>query len=91
MAERQRKAERAKLYESPVFKDLQKRLAANVRRLQAARGWTQEDAAHFCDMPLRLLQGVEGGTDNVTLVTLARLVEGFEVDAQELLSPDEEP
>ena len=90
MVERQRKAERAKLYKSPVFKDLQKRLANNVRRLRAAKGWTQEDAAHVCNMPLRLLQGIEGGTDNVTLITLARLVEGFQVDAQELLAPNDD-
>ncbi|MFZ5786785.1 MAG: helix-turn-helix domain-containing protein [Acidobacteriota bacterium] len=88
MTGRQRKSERAKLYESPVFKNLQARLAANVRRLRAARGWTQEDAAHACDMPLRLYQGVEGGKDNVTLVTLARLVEGFGVDVQDLLAPE---
>ena len=77
-------------YERPVFKDLQKRLAANVRRLRASKGWTQEEAAYQCGTPLRLLQGIEAGTDNVTLITLSRLAEGFEVDAQELLAPIEE-
>jgi transcriptional regulator with XRE-family HTH domain len=86
MAERHRKAERARLYESPVYKDLQMRLAANVRRIRTGKGWTQEEAAHRCSMPLRLYQGVEGGTANTTLVTIARLVEGLEVDAADLLA-----
>jgi transcriptional regulator with XRE-family HTH domain len=88
--ERRRKADRAKLYESPVYQDLQQRLAVNVRRLRTAKGWTQEECAHTCEMPVRLLQGVEGGSDNVTLVTLSRLVAGFGVDVQELLAPVEE-
>ena len=86
MAERRRRADRAKLYESIVYKDLQSRLAANVRRLRAAKGWTQEEAAHECAMPVRLLQGVEAGSDNSTLITVARLVEGFEIDVEELFA-----
>ncbi len=60
--DRRRKAQRAELYESPMFIELKGRLAANVRRLRA-------------------------GADNVTLVTVARLVEGFEVDVIELYRP----
>jgi transcriptional regulator with XRE-family HTH domain len=90
MADRRRKVDRAMLYDSPVFKDLQRRLAANVRRLRAAKRWTQEDAAHACGMPVRLLQGVEAGKDNVTLVTLARLVDGFGGDVQRLFAPADE-
>ena len=88
--QRRRKVERAKLYESPVYLELTKRLASNVRRVRVAKGWTQEEAAHHCGMPVRLLQGIEAGTNNVTLVTLARLVEGFSVDAQKLLAPTED-
>lgn len=66
------------------------RHASNIRELRKAKGWTQEDAAHACAMPVRLLQGVEAGSDNSTLITVARLVEGFEVDATELFAPTEE-
>lgn len=90
MSGRRRKEERAKLYESPVYKDLQQKLSANVRSLRKAKGWTQEEAAHRCGMPVRLLQGVEAGTENVTLITLSRLVEGFEVDVVVLLGSTSE-
>lgn len=73
-----------------MFLELKDRLAFNVRRLREAQGWTQEEAAHQCGMPLRLLQGIEARTDNVTLVTLSRLVEGFEVDVQDLLARPED-
>lgn len=33
---------------------------------------------------------MESGQDNITLITIARLVEGFGVDVQELLAPVED-
>jgi len=32
----------------------------------------------------RLIQGIEAGSDNVTLTTVARIIEGFEVEAPRL-------
>jgi len=69
-----------------MFIELKDRLAANVRRLQVARNWTQEDAAHNCEMPVRLLQGLEAGTDNQTFA-VGPLAGGAGVGVQELLPP----
>lgn len=81
---RQRRAERAAQYESAAYSAIQARLAGNVEHLRDQKGWTQEEAAHRCEMATRQYQHVEHGTANVTLTTLARLAEGFEVDVEAL-------
>jgi ribosome-binding protein aMBF1 (putative translation factor) len=86
-AERRRRPERAEQYESAAYRELQERLATAVRHLRGEKGWTQEEAAHRCGMTTRLLQRVEGSDVNLTLTTLARLCEGLEVDATQLLRP----
>ncbi len=78
---------RQSLYVSSTYHTLQRRLASNVERLRAERRWTQEEAARRCDMATRVLQRCEAiGSDagNTTVVTLARLCAGFDVDVTEL-------
>ncbi len=82
---RRRRPERERLYRSREYRELSARLAAHVRRLRAARGWTQEAAAERCEITPRMLQALEAGDSNATLVTLARLARGFAVDAAEFL------
>jgi transcriptional regulator with XRE-family HTH domain len=86
MAERRRKATRTPQYESAAYETWVERVAANVRRLREARGWTQEEAADMCELSRRHYQSVEAGTLNITVTTLARLTAGFDVDPIELVT-----
>jgi transcriptional regulator with XRE-family HTH domain len=83
---RRRRANRARLYRSPAYRELTARLAENVRRLRAARGWTQEQTAERCELAPRMLQAIEAGDANATLVTVARLAAGLGVDASQLVA-----
>jgi transcriptional regulator with XRE-family HTH domain len=85
MAQRRRKATRGSQYETPSFHEWVERTATNVRRLRAARGWSQEHAAEACELSPRHYQAVEAGALNLTVTTLARLTAGFGVDPIELL------
>jgi transcriptional regulator with XRE-family HTH domain len=75
------------LYKDLVYLDLISRLAANVRRLRAVRGWTQEEAADRCGMATLVLQTAEGGRKNFTGTVVARLCKGFGVDVRDLFAP----
>jgi len=52
-------------------------LGLRVRALRQARKWTLEEAAEAANLDLKHLQKVEAGKLNLTLVTLARIAEGF--------------
>lgn len=75
-------------YDRPEYQGLLDRLAANVRRLREAQGWTQKEAARRClDLPMPVYASIERAENNSTAVTLARLMVGLGVDAQDLLAP----
>ncbi len=85
---RRQSEKRGALYNSPTYVDFMARVASNVRRLRAERGWTQEEAAHRCqDMQPFVYRGIEAAKANPTAVSLARLAAGFNVDPSELLTP----
>ncbi len=70
----------------PTYQAALTRVATNLRRLRAARGWTQEETARRCaDMAPQYLQLVEREGANLTLSTLARLADGFGIDIGDLL------
>jgi transcriptional regulator with XRE-family HTH domain len=79
-------------YELPEYLDLLNRLAANVRALREAKGWTQDEAAHQClKMGVLVYASIERAENNLTAVTLARLAIGFGVDVRSLLDPAPPP
>ena len=62
------------------------RLAQAVKRRRVALGLTQEDAAHAIRIATRHYQKLESGEVNVTLRTLVRVAEAFEIEVRDLLS-----
>ena len=58
-----------------------------LRAARDERGWTQEEAGARCGMAMQQYQRIEAGRVNLTFTSLARLCEGFGVDACVLLSP----
>jgi transcriptional regulator with XRE-family HTH domain len=86
-APRRRRAERLPQYEGAVYRALLRRFTVRLRALRDERGWTQEEAGARCEMAMQQYQRIEAGRVNLTFTTLARLCEGFGVDACTLLSP----
>lgn len=78
--------DRTELREAPLVEELKHRLAANVRRLRLAKGWSQEAAADAADVSIRSYQTLEAGKTNATLVTVAALAKALGVDPSELLA-----
>jgi transcriptional regulator with XRE-family HTH domain len=70
-----------------VYIEMQTRLVEHLRRLREAKGWTQTEAATRLGMKVQQFQQIEAGTNNATMVTLARVAEGFGVDIVELFAP----
>lgn len=64
---------------SERFVDEKKAIGRRLRALRISRGWTLDKAAEQTGVDWRHVQMVEAGDTNVTLLTLVRLAEGFEV------------
>jgi len=60
-------------------------LAANLRQLREAKGWTQEDLANATGLQKTYISDVEQATINVTLASLETLARGLQCTAAELL------
>lgn len=65
--------------------DLVNRLAHNLRRLRAARGWSQDDLAEASGLDRTYVSGIERGRRNPTLRVIERIALGLGVDPSELI------
>lgn len=75
-------------YTGPTHAMLLATVAANVRRLREARGWSQTECAPQCGgMSVYQLHLVETGNANFTASVLAQLCDGFGVPVGELFAP----
>jgi transcriptional regulator with XRE-family HTH domain len=61
------------------------RLAANLRRLRKARGYTQERLGKLCGLTKNYISNVEQATVNVTLANLEALAKGLNCRESDLL------
>lgn len=59
--------------------EVQRSIAANVRRWRARRGLTQEALAEAAELGPVHLRKIERGTENVTISTLIALADALEV------------
>ena len=60
-------------------------LAKNMRRLRAARGFSQDALAHECGINRTYLSSVERSERNVSIDNIARIAEGLGVEPWALL------
>ena len=61
------------------------RLAANLRRLRKARGYTQERLGKLCGFSKTYISNVEQGAVNISLANLEEITNGLDCTAEELL------
>ncbi len=63
------------------------RLAANLSKLRAARGWTLADAAKRTGLSVATLSKAENGLQSLTFDNLTRVAQGFGVPPASLFAP----
>ena len=66
---------------------VQRALAANIRRWRARRGMTQEGLAEEADLGPVHLRNIERGVENPTLATIVSLADALDVPPGSLLRP----
>lgn len=62
-------------------------LAANLRRLRARRGWSQEALADEAGLDRTYVGSVERAERNISIDNICRLAEALRVDVRQLLAP----
>ena len=62
-------------------------LAANVKQLRNARGFTQQQMARLSGLPRATWSNLESGSANPTLAVLHRVAGALQISLEELLAP----
>jgi transcriptional regulator with XRE-family HTH domain len=57
--------------------DVRDRLAAKMKSMRAARGWSQEELAHQAGMHRTYISAVERRIKNATITNVARIAAAF--------------
>jgi transcriptional regulator with XRE-family HTH domain len=65
--------------------DVRHRLAGNMRRLRAERGWSQERLADEAGLDRTYISGIERVTRHPTITTVSKLTVAFDCTFSELL------
>lgn len=65
--------------------DVGQRLAANIRRLRKARGWSQEELADRAERHRTFISQIERSTKSPTLDTVERIATALQVPIADLL------
>ncbi len=65
--------------------DVDRRVAANVRRLRLERGFTQEKLAKELGLSFQQLQKYETGKNRITIGRLVAICEALEVSLTEMV------
>lgn len=72
--------------------DIRQRLGLNLKRLRAARGWSQERFAFEAGIHRTYISDLERGARNPSIVLLDKLAIPFDVPASALIAePDMSP
>jgi transcriptional regulator with XRE-family HTH domain len=66
--------------------DVRQRLAANLRRLRNAQGWSQEDYADRAGIHRTYVSDIERGARNPTITIVEKLAAPFKIGASDLLA-----
>ena len=66
--------------------ELQKALAANVRRLRESKDLSQEKLAQKAGLTMRFVSGIERGEENPTLKTVSKLAKALGVGGTALFA-----
>jgi transcriptional regulator with XRE-family HTH domain len=65
--------------------DIRKILGANLKRLRAAKGWSQEDYAFEAGIHRTYISDIERGARNPTIEVLVKLAAPLGVEAADLI------